>query len=60
MKMAGGLIGLGVLIAIVGRLQGVVALLALLLLAYGVVCAILVWRGIEVVSRRRMGARGVS
>ncbi|PSQ08923.1 hypothetical protein BRC93_14210 [Halobacteriales archaeon QS_5_70_15] len=59
-KVAGGMIGLGVLIAVVWGLQGVVPLLGLFLLAYVTICVILVWRGIEVVRDRRTGTEGVS
>lgn len=46
-KIAGGMIGLGVLIAVVGGLQGVVLLLGLLLLAYLTTCVLLVWRALS-------------
>lgn len=49
-KVACGMIGLGILIAVVRGLEGVVALLILLLLAYLVTCVILIWRGVEVVG----------
>ncbi len=53
LKAAGGLVGLGVIIAIVTGLNGVVVLLALLGLAFSVVCAILIWRfGESLVERR--------
>lgn len=55
--IAGGLIGVGVLSAVVGGLQGVVLLLELVLLAYLTTCVILVWRGIEVVGDRRKERR---
>lgn len=59
LKAAGGLVGLGVIIALVAGLNGVVLLLALLLLAFGVVCATLIWRFGEVVVDRR-AMRGVA
>lgn len=52
-KSAGGMIGIGLIIAVVGGLQGVVLLLALLVLAYVTVCLMLIWRGIDVVTDRR-------
>lgn len=53
LKGAGGLIGLGLGLALVMGLNGVVLLLALLMVAFGLVCAMLGWRGFEVVRDRR-------
>lgn len=52
LKGAGGLIGLGLLLALVRGLSGVFQLLVLVMVAFGVVCAMLVWRGLEVVLDR--------
>lgn len=49
LKGAGGLIGLGLVIVLVMDLNGVVLLLALLMVAFSVVCVILAWRGFEIV-----------
>lgn len=54
LQAAGGLIGLGVIIALVTGLDGVVLLLVLLVLAFAVVCAMLIWRLGDVVAERRM------
>lgn len=59
-KGAGGMIGLGVVVALVAGLNGVFLLLALLVLAFGVVCAMLVWRFFEVVVKRRTKAEGAA
>lgn len=53
LKAAGGLIGLGLVIALVTGLNGVVLLLGLLILAFVIVCAMLIWRFGEVVAERR-------
>jgi peptidoglycan/LPS O-acetylase OafA/YrhL len=53
MKVTGGLIGLGIVAALLGGLNGVVLLLGLLILAYCIVCVMLLWRGAEFVSERR-------
>ena len=59
LKGAGGLIGLGLLLALVGGLSGVFHLLALVVVAFGVVCAMLVWRGLEIVLDRWTRTNGV-
>lgn len=59
-KVAGGMIGLGVVVALVDGLNGVFLLLALLVLAFGVVCATLVWRFVEVVIERRTKDEGAA
>lgn len=53
LKAAGGLIGLGVTIALVTGLNGVFLLLVFLVLAFAVVCAMLIWRFVEIVGERR-------
>lgn len=60
LRGAGGVIVLGVLVAFVMGLDGVVHLLALTVLAFGIVCATLVWRGVEVVKERRTGVEGAA
>lgn len=59
LKAAGGLIGLGLVIALVTGLNGAFLLLVFLVLAFGVVCAMLIWRFGEVVRERR-ARRGVA
>lgn len=53
LKVAGGMIGLGILIALLMGLTGVLYLLALLGLAFGIVFTVLLWRLGEVVAQRR-------
>ena len=53
LKAAGGLVGLGVVIAVVTGLDGVVLLLGLLMLAFAAVCAVIGWRFVEVLGERR-------
>lgn len=58
LKAAGGLVGLGLVIALVSGLDGVFLLLVFLVLAFAVVCAMLLWRFGEVLRERR-ARRGV-
>lgn len=47
LKGAGGLIGLGIVVAVVGGLNEVFLLLGTVVLAFGVVCTILAWRFVD-------------
>ena len=60
LKLASGLIGVGIVVALVTGLSGVVHLLALVVLAFGVVAATLVWRFAEVVAGRLTRADGAT
>lgn len=60
LKGAGGLIGLGIVVAVVGGLNEVFLLLGTVVLAFGVVCTILAWRFVEIVSGRLTRADGAT
>lgn len=58
LKGVGGVMGLGIAISIVFGLTGVVLLILLLVLGFGVVCSILGWRFIEFLGDRRTREKG--
>ncbi|MDZ7701472.1 MAG: hypothetical protein U5J98_05050 [Halobacteriales archaeon] len=60
LKAAGGVVGLGVVLALVAGLEGVFLLLVLVVLAYAVVLAMLLWRAGELVAERRKSRAGPS
>lgn len=60
LKGAGIMIGLGIVMSIVFGLSGVMLLLLLLTLAFGVVCTILGWRFVEILNDRRTKGQGAT
>lgn len=53
LKAAGALIGLGVVSALLRGLDGIVELLGLVVLAFAIVCVMLLWRLAELVVERQ-------
>lgn len=60
LKLAGGLVGVGIVVVLVTGLGGVFRLLGLVVLAFGVVSVTLVWRFVEVVTGRLIRADGTT